>query len=189
MSPDLQHERKWLYIPLLHLCVPNCFSCVQLFATLWTVDLQAPLSMGFSRQESWKELPCPPPGDLPDSGIKPKSLMSPSLAGRFFTTSTTWEVESHTKVVETNCWKFVVITCFSQGEAQSCFLLDFTTPLRKGYWGDEVKTEVILLLSEKVWNLVPWRTAELFLKFHLQKVNSREATQLFPSFCRFLGTG
>ena len=104
--------------------------------------------------------------------------MSPALAGRFFTTSATWEAESHTKVVETNCWKFVVITCFSQEEAQSCFLLDFTTPLSKGYWGEEVKMEVILLLSESVES---WWTAELFLKFHLQTVNSREATQLFPS--------
>ncbi|ELR63021.1 hypothetical protein M91_07536, partial [Bos mutus] len=49
----------------------------------------APLSMGFSRQEYWSGLPCPPPGDLLDSGIEPKSLMSPALAGGFFTTSAT----------------------------------------------------------------------------------------------------
>ena len=54
---------------------------------------QAPLSMEFSRQEYWSGLPCPPPGDLPDSGIEPMSLMSPALAGRFFTTSTTWEAQ------------------------------------------------------------------------------------------------
>ena len=42
------------------------------------VALQAPLSMGFSRQESWAGLPCPPPGDLPDPGIKPMSLRSPA---------------------------------------------------------------------------------------------------------------
>ena len=52
---------------------------------------QAPPSMGFSRQEYWNELPCPPPGDLPNPGIEPASLMSPALAGRFFTASTTWE--------------------------------------------------------------------------------------------------
>ena len=45
----------------------------QLFVILWTVDPQAPLSMGFSRQEYWSGLPCPPPGDLPDPGIKPGS--------------------------------------------------------------------------------------------------------------------
>ena len=67
-------------------------SHVQLFATPWTVAHQAPLSMGFSRQEYWSGLLCPLPGDLPDPGIEPMSFMSPALAGRFFTTSTTWEV-------------------------------------------------------------------------------------------------
>ena len=52
---------------------------VQLFETLWTVALQAPLSMGFSRQEYWSGLACPPPGDLPDPGVKPTSPMSPGL--------------------------------------------------------------------------------------------------------------
>ena len=67
------------------------FSHVQLFVTLWTVACQAPLSMGFSRQEYWSGLPCPPPGDLLDPGIKPMSSMSLVLAGKFFTTSATWE--------------------------------------------------------------------------------------------------
>ena len=53
-------------------------------ATLCTVALQAPLSMGFSRQEHWSGLPCPPPGDLPNPGIKPTTLTSPTLAGGFF---------------------------------------------------------------------------------------------------------
>ena len=75
----------------IHACVLSCFSCVQLFATLWTVAHQASLSMRFSRQEYWSGLPCPLPGDLPDPGVKPASLMSPALAGRFFTTNTTWE--------------------------------------------------------------------------------------------------
>ena len=58
-------------------------SCAQLFATPWTVAIQAPLYMEFSKQEYWSALPFPPPGHLPDLGIKP---MSPALAGRFFTT-------------------------------------------------------------------------------------------------------
>ena len=69
------------------------FSGVQLSATPWTVAHQAPLSMRFSRQEHWSGLPCPPPGDLPDQGIKPKSLVSPALIGGFFITSTTWETQ------------------------------------------------------------------------------------------------
>ena len=66
-------------------------SYVQLFVILWTRARQAPLSMGFSRQEYWSGLPCPPPGNLPNPGIKPESLTSPAWAGAFFTTSATWE--------------------------------------------------------------------------------------------------
>ena len=61
--------------------------------TLWTVARQASLYMAFSRQESWNELPCPPPGDLPDPGIETASCISPALAGRFFTPSTAWEAQ------------------------------------------------------------------------------------------------
>ena len=68
------------------------FSCVQLFATPWTTAHQAPLSMGFSWQEYWSGLLlCPLPGDLSDPEIELASLTSPALAGRFFTTSATWE--------------------------------------------------------------------------------------------------
>ena len=54
--------------------------------TSWTVALQAPLSVDFFSQEYWSGLPFPPPGDLPDWGMEPESLVSPVLAGRFFTT-------------------------------------------------------------------------------------------------------
>ena len=66
------------------MCMLSCFSCVQLFVTPWTIALQAPLSMGFSRQEYWSGLPCPPSGDLPNPGIEPESLRSPALASGFF---------------------------------------------------------------------------------------------------------
>ena len=52
------------------------------FATPWTVACQAPLSMGFPRQEYWSGFPFPSPGDIPDPGIKP---VSPALAGGSFT--------------------------------------------------------------------------------------------------------
>ena len=61
--------------------------------TLWTVAHQTPLSMGFSRQEYWSGLQCPPPEDLPDLGMKPMSLIPPALARGFLTTSTTWETQ------------------------------------------------------------------------------------------------
>ena len=66
-------------------------SRVPLFATPGTAARQATLSKGFSRQEYWSGLPCPPPGDRPDPGIELQSLLSPALTGGFFTTSTTWE--------------------------------------------------------------------------------------------------
>ena len=69
----------------------SCFSLVWHFVIPWTVVHQAPLSMEFPRQEFWSWFPFPPPGDLPDPGVEPESLTSPALAGRFITTSTTWE--------------------------------------------------------------------------------------------------
>ena len=61
---------------LQYVCVLRWFGCVRLFVTLWTVDLQAPLSMGFSRQQYWSGLPRLPPGDLPDPEVEPASLVS-----------------------------------------------------------------------------------------------------------------
>ena len=76
------------------------FSRVQLFVTLWTVALKAPLSTGFSKQEHLSGLPRPPPGDRLYPGIKSASLMPPALAGRFFTSSTTWETHfMHSSVI------------------------------------------------------------------------------------------
>ena len=60
---------------------------------LGTVACQAPLSMGFSRQGYWSGLLCPPPDDLPDPGTEPMSLTSSAWAGRFFTSSATWEAQ------------------------------------------------------------------------------------------------
>ena len=83
-----------VYLPFSYIdaCMLSHFSRVLFFSTPCTIARQAPQSMGFLRQEYWSELPCPPPGDLPNPGVKPESLMSPALAGEFLTTSTTWEV-------------------------------------------------------------------------------------------------
>ena len=75
----------------LSVCVLNHFSHVRLFAALWAVAFQASLFMGFSGQEYWSGLPCPPLGYLPNPGIETASLISSTLAGGFFTTSATWE--------------------------------------------------------------------------------------------------
>ena len=81
------HESE--FTPLV--CVLSHLRGVCLFVTPQTVARQATLSMGFSREEYWSGLPFPSPGDLPDSGIEPTSFIPPVLAGRFFTTSATWE--------------------------------------------------------------------------------------------------
>ena len=69
----------------MYICVLSHFSHVQLFATPWTAAHQAPLSMGFPREEYWSELPCSPPRDLPNPGTEPTSPASPALAGGIFT--------------------------------------------------------------------------------------------------------
>ena len=73
------------------MCVCQSLQLVPFFAIPWTVAHQAALSMGFSRQEYWSGLLFPSPEDLLNAWIEPVSLMSPALAGGFFTTSTTWE--------------------------------------------------------------------------------------------------
>ena len=81
-----------LVLRILHVCA--CALSVMFDSAIpWTVAHQAPLSMGFSSQEYWSGLPYPPPEDLLDPVIGPISLMSPVLAGGFFTTSTTWEAQ------------------------------------------------------------------------------------------------
>ena len=78
--------------------VPRKIACMSaqplshIAATPWTIAHQAPLSMGFSRQEYWSWLPFLPPGNLPDPGIEP-DLVSLALAGRVFPTSATWEAQ------------------------------------------------------------------------------------------------
>ena len=77
---------QWtMHAKLLQLCPTLC-------NTVDYIAHQAPLSLGFSRKEYWTRLPFPTPGDLPNPGIELTSLTSPALAGRFFTTSTTWEI-------------------------------------------------------------------------------------------------
>ena len=84
------HITVYLYsYYILRVCMLNC---VLLFVTLWTVASQAPLSMGFFRQEYWSGLPFPSAGNLPHQGIKPRS---PALASRFFTTEQSREEFVH----------------------------------------------------------------------------------------------
>ena len=127
-------------------------SHVCLFVTLWTVAHQAPLSMGFSRQEYWSGLPCPATGDLPDLGTEPTSLVSLALAGGFFITISTWE-ESHTLLKPLRwfswwlSWSRIHLQCGRPswipglgrspggGHATHSSTLAWRIPLDRGPWG------------------------------------------------------
>ena len=74
-----------MLLPETFLCCARLFQSCPAFCSLWTVVRQAPLSMRFSRQESWSGLPFPPPGNLSDPGIEAAPLISPALTGGLFT--------------------------------------------------------------------------------------------------------
>ena len=87
--PNFSHFSRFLFFPRsVYYLYLSCFcsSLSLVSATLWTVAHQAPLSMEFCREEYWSGLSFPPPVDLLNPGIEPMSLVSPALAGRFFTT-------------------------------------------------------------------------------------------------------
>ena len=112
----------------IYVCMYSRFSHVQLFATLQTVTYQASLSMGFSRLEHWKGLPCPPLGHLPNPGIEPVSVTSPALAGQFFTTSATWEalIQSFLSFFfEDKLWAFTLLIIYECLTNVECWLLHF----------------------------------------------------------------
>ena len=101
--------------------VPSRFSHVRLFATLWTVAHQAPLSMGFSRWEYWSGLPCPPPGDFPHPEIELMSSAAPALQADSLALShqggpllfPTWEqIITYYSVLEFSGGPVVMALCF-----------------------------------------------------------------------------
>ena len=94
-NPAPKGQSNWLQVLLCYAKSLQSYLTLCDPGRLWIVAHQAPLSMEFSTQEYWSGLPCPPPGDLPNSGIKPASLTYPALAGRFFTTSTIWETQNY----------------------------------------------------------------------------------------------
>ena len=87
----LSSIRRRIWILVWKWVTAVCVLATQSYPIPGTVAHQAALSIEFSRQEYWSRLPSPSPGYLPNPGIEPVSLMSPALAGRFFTISATWE--------------------------------------------------------------------------------------------------
>ena len=113
----------------VHTCMLSCFSHVWLFAILWTIACQAPLSMGFAKQEYWSGLPCPLPGDLLDPGIEPASPVFPDIAGGFFTPEPPEKPTQLTISYKLNCWKGLLIP---QDQIRSC--LNYTAFFIAFYW-------------------------------------------------------
>ena len=101
------------------LCVGVLTQSCPILCDPMTVARQAPLSMGFSRQEYWSGFLCPPPGDLLDSRIEPASPTSSALADRFFTTRTTWEAH------QDPC---AVLCLVAQSSPTLCDPMDCTPP-------------------------------------------------------------
>ena len=122
-KPDSMGEKmRWLLT--IHRCINSSkiHACMHaqslshfwLFVTTWTIARLASLSMEVSRKEYWNGLVFPSPEDLPNPGIKPISSASPALAGRFFTTSTTWEVPRFHNILLSTGRLFLSITYFTQ---------------------------------------------------------------------------
>ena len=133
--------------------VQTCFSCVQLFETLWTVTCQAPLPMGLSRQKYCSGLPCPPPGDLPNPGTKCMSLTSPALAGGFFTTNATWEAPYGLMLVSTFHIQRASTGSRDLVKDYSLILNNVKSTLKAYY----TRLVVVVQLLSRVWIFViPW---------------------------------
>ena len=123
----------------------SLFSHVWLFATLWTVAFQAPLSRGFSRQEYWSALPCPPPG------IEPMSLTSPALADTFFTTSNTGKPTLYVTVLNYYFgWNYFLFYLFFPRLDCALFVLYFDNITLNvvGTWLDGITDSMDMSLSE-----------------------------------------
>ena len=106
----------------LCVCARTCAKLLQSCLTLmipWTVAHQVPLSMGFSRQEYWNGMPFIPPGELPNLGIEPASLMSPALTDGFFTTSTIRKAQRSFYLIAVALSMFWILSHFLRTSAQS----------------------------------------------------------------------
>ena len=121
-------------------------TCVWLFVTLWTVAQRAPLSMELSWQEYWSGMSSPPPADLADPGIKPKSLVSPALAGRFFNMDTIWVKEESEK---TGLKLSIQKTKIMASEPITSWQID-------GEKMETVTDFILGLQNHCVWWLQPW---------------------------------
>ena len=145
--------------------VLSCFSRVWLFAVLWTVAHQAPLSIGFSRQKYWSGLPCLPSGALTDPGIEPVSLVSPALPVSYFPTEPSGKSFGHFSRFETDC----LILCFSEQYMSVPFA---SHPCQNWMWLAVLVLGILLIVGKK-WCINVFLSVCLFIN------------RSFLSSCRF----
>ena len=135
---------------------------------------QVSLSVGFSRQESWSGLPCPPLGDLPDPVIKPGSLKSPQLRGRFFITSASWDAHSTSLLII--LYIYIYIYIYSEGQASLMAQLVKNPPAmrdtRVRSWSQEDPLEEEMATHS---NILAWRIPRTEEPGGLQSMGSQRA--------------
>ena len=173
------------------------FSHVQLFVNLWTVAHQAPLLMGFSRKEYWNGLPCPSSGDLPNPGVKPASLMSPALAGGFFSkqiqvewdhsnwatwswqpflthTHRWWSMQPYTQNLIYSCSQHP--TCLYSWSLKLCWALQWLSffPLEPALY--DWKKRLIIQIHRHQCKATRWRIRETW-QYQRNKINSNNQSE------------
>ena len=126
---EFQRPVEFWKLPTARACALRSFSSVWL-ETLRTIAHQPPLSMGYARQEYWRGLPCPPPGDLPKPGTEPESLTSSALAGGLFATCSTWEARKRQEFLQQ--WRSTLLwfqlplkSAWFMFQVLACFLFCF----------------------------------------------------------------
>ena len=159
--------------------VLSCFHRVLLFVTLWTVACQAPLTMGFSRQEYWSGLPCPPPGDLSDPEVELMSLSSTALTDVFFTTSATWEAQIYTYML------LILVVQRKQRQHSKAIILQLKLNFKKlPYIPIKRKSLVFLRGVVRVTSIFkgPAKMRGRAPAFRLDKLGFAVLTRLIPSW-------
>ena len=140
--------RCWKSLGWTGLCCLASKWCMTLFVTPWTIACQTPLSMGFPKQEYWRRLPFPSPGDLPEPGTK---SMSPVLVGRFFTTELPGKPRTDSTVTQKCTNESGVFISISHGYVTCCKKKCYHEEIRNSQWVIWSNLTFILQFDMSLW--------------------------------------